>query len=185
MLAGLPMAASLINFVVLTSAASSINSGVYSSSRMLFGLARQNDAPAAFGRLNRRAVPGAGLTFSCICLLACVILLYLIPNLMTVFTLVSTVSVISSIFVWTMIFISYLAYRRKYPQRHAESVYKMPFGRVLPWIGMAFFAFVLVLLSLREDTRHALMATPLWFAGLAIAYWWRRCCKRPKNVAMA
>lgn len=36
-LVGLPAAASVINFVVLTSAASSANSGVFSTSRMLFG----------------------------------------------------------------------------------------------------------------------------------------------------
>lgn len=38
-LVGLPAAAGVINFVVLTSAASSANSGVFSTSRMLFGLA--------------------------------------------------------------------------------------------------------------------------------------------------
>lgn len=36
-LVGLPAAASVINFVVLTSAASSANSGVFSTNRMLFG----------------------------------------------------------------------------------------------------------------------------------------------------
>ncbi|MGL4668302.1 MAG: amino acid permease, partial [Saezia sp.] len=36
-LVGLPAAASIINFVVITSAASSANSGVYSTSRMLYG----------------------------------------------------------------------------------------------------------------------------------------------------
>lgn len=40
-LVGLPAAASVINFVVLTSAASSANSGVFSTSRMLFGTARK------------------------------------------------------------------------------------------------------------------------------------------------
>ncbi|VEB92902.1 D-alanine/D-serine/glycine permease [Citrobacter koseri] len=47
-LVGLPAAASLINFVVLTSAASSANSGVFSTSRMLFGLAQEGVAPKAF-----------------------------------------------------------------------------------------------------------------------------------------
>jgi D-serine/D-alanine/glycine transporter len=44
----LPAAASLINFVVLTSAASSANSGVFSTSRMLFGLAQDGQAPKMF-----------------------------------------------------------------------------------------------------------------------------------------
>jgi D-serine/D-alanine/glycine transporter len=184
MLAGLPMAASLVNFVVLTSATSSINSGVFSSGRMLFGLARQDDAPAVFGMLNRRAVPGYGLIFSCICLLGGVILLYAIPNLMTAFTLASTVSAILFMFVWIMIFSSYLVYRRKRPHCHAQSVYKMPLGRVFPWIGIAFFIFVLALLTLQQDTRDALLATPLWFAGLAIAYR-LRIRVRHKNIAAA
>ncbi|SQI93388.1 D-serine/D-alanine/glycine transporter [Salmonella enterica subsp. enterica serovar Bredeney] len=68
-LVGLPAAASVINFVVLTSAASSANSGVFSTSRMLFGLAQEGVAPKAFAKLSKRAVPAKGLTFSCICLL--------------------------------------------------------------------------------------------------------------------
>lgn len=111
-LVGLPAAASVINFVVLTSAASSANSGVFSTSRMLFGLAKEGDAPKQFGKLSRRSVPASGLTFSCICLLGGVVLIYLIPNVMTVFTLVTTVSAILFMFVWTIILCSYLVYRK-------------------------------------------------------------------------
>jgi D-serine/D-alanine/glycine transporter len=68
-LAGLPAAAGIINFVVLTSAASSANSGVFSTSRMLYGLSLKGDAPKSFGTLSRAACP-RGLLFSCICLLA-------------------------------------------------------------------------------------------------------------------
>ncbi|MDI8752067.1 amino acid permease, partial [Salmonella enterica subsp. enterica serovar Montevideo] len=42
----------VINFVVLTSAASSANSGVFSTSRMLFGLAQEGVAPKAFAKLS-------------------------------------------------------------------------------------------------------------------------------------
>lgn len=59
-LIGLPAAASVINFVVLTSAASSANSGVFSTSRMLFGLAQEGDAPKSFANLSKRAVPANG-----------------------------------------------------------------------------------------------------------------------------
>ncbi|QIZ50678.1 D-serine/D-alanine/glycine transporter [Dickeya zeae] len=169
-LVGLPAAASVINFVVLTSAASSANSGVFSTSRMLFGLARQGDAPARFGQLSKRAVPSAGLTFSCLCLLSGVVLIYLIPNVMTVFTLVTTVSAILFMFVWSIILCSYLAYRRHRPQLHQSSSYKMPCGIAMSWVCLAFFAFVLVLLTLQPDTRQALMVTPVWFVVLAIAY---------------
>ncbi|QOL15187.1 D-serine/D-alanine/glycine transporter [Dickeya dianthicola] len=169
-LVGLPAAASVINFVVLTSAASSANSGVFSTSRMLFGLARQGDAPARFGRLSKRAVPSTGLLFSCLCLLSGVVLIYLIPNVMTVFTLVTTVSAILFMFVWSIILCSYLVYRRNRPQLHQTSSYKMPWGIVMSWVCLAFFAFVVVLLTLQPDTLQALMVTPVWFVVLAIAY---------------
>lgn len=169
-LAGLPAAASIINFVVLTSAASSANSGVFSTSRMLFGLAQEGNAPKAFGK---RAVPSNGLTFSCICLLGGVVLIYLIPNVVTVFTLVTTVSAILFMFVWTIILCSYLVYRRQRPQLHEASIYKMPLGKLMCWVCMAFFAFVLVLLTLQDDTRQALLVTPLWFVVLGIGYWLR------------
>ena len=169
-LVGIPAAASIINFVVLTSAASSANSGVFSTSRMLYGLSQQGVASRAFGRLSARAVPTTGLFFSCLCLLIGVALIYLIPDVMKVFTLVTTVSAILFMFVWTIILCSYLAYRKKHPQRHAESAFKMPLGKFMCWVCMAFFAFVLVLLTLQEDTRQALMVTPLWFALLGVGW---------------
>jgi hypothetical protein len=52
-LAGIPAAASLINFVVLTSATSSANSGIFSTSRMLYGLAEEGHAPRGLSRLSR------------------------------------------------------------------------------------------------------------------------------------
>ena len=42
----------------------------------------------------------------------------------------------------------------------------MPLGKVMCWVCMAFFVFVLVLLTLEDDTREALMVTPLWFVLL-------------------
>ncbi|WP_409306183.1 D-serine/D-alanine/glycine transporter [Pectobacterium sp. B1J-3] len=178
-LVGLPAAASVINFVVLTSAASSANSGVFSTSRMLFGLAKQGDAPKRFGMLSKRAVPSAGLLFSCICLLSGVVLIYLIPNVMTVFTLVTTVSAILFMFIWSIILSAYLAYRKKRPHLHASSQYKMPWGIFMCWICLAFFAFVIVLLTLQPDTLQALLVTPIWFVILAITY---QFIRRKKHI---
>ncbi|MGU0043716.1 amino acid permease [Escherichia coli] len=93
-LVGLPAAASVINFVVLTSAASSANSGVFSTSRMYFSLAQEGVAPKAFAKLSKRAVPAKGLTFSCICLLGGVVMLYVNPSVIGAFTMITTVSAI-------------------------------------------------------------------------------------------
>ncbi|CAM3949416.1 D-serine/D-alanine/glycine transporter [Pseudomonas wadenswilerensis] len=169
-LAGLPAAASIINFVVLTSAASSANSGVFSTSRMLFGLAQQGNAPKRFEQLSKRSVPASGLLFSCTCLLAGALLMYVIPDLVEAFTLVTTVSAILFMFVWSLILLSYLNYRKQRAALHQASKYKMPGGRLMCWVCLAFFAFILVLLSLEHDTRQALIVTPLWFVLLTVTY---------------
>ena len=62
-LVGLPIAAGLINFVVATSALSSANSGIFATSRMLYGLALDNDASKSFSKLSKRKVPIRGLVF--------------------------------------------------------------------------------------------------------------------------
>ncbi len=169
-LAGLPAAAGVINFVVLTSAASSANSGVFSTSRMLYGLALKGDAPKTFHRLSRSSVPSRGLLFSCTCLLAGAFLMWVVPDLVEAFTLVTTVSAILFMFVWSLILLSYIAYRRQRAALHEASRYKMPGGVAMCWACLVFFAAILGLLTLQADTRQALVVTPAWFALLAIAY---------------
>ncbi|MEA9726528.1 D-serine/D-alanine/glycine transporter [Xanthomonas campestris] len=173
-LASVPAAASLINFVVLTSATSSANSGIFSTSRMLYGLAEERNAPRGFAKLTRAAVPARGLLFSCICLLLGAMLVYLIPDLVTAFTLVTTLSAVLFMFVWSLILCAYIAYRRKRPEQHATSAFKMPGGVLMCYVCLAFFAFIIVLLTLQPDTLHALLVSPLWFLVLAIAYWVKR-----------
>ncbi|MEY0542291.1 D-serine/D-alanine/glycine transporter [Providencia rettgeri] len=177
-LISLPAAASIVNFVVLTSAASSANSGVFSTSRMLFGLSKEGDAPKQFSQLSKKAVPATGLIFTCICLSFGIVLIYFIPDIMHAFTLVTTVSAILFMFIWSMILYSYLNFRKKRPEMHKTSHYKMPAGIVMSWLSLAFFAFMVVLLAFQNDTRQALIATPVWFILLFIGY---QFAKRRKN----
>ena len=55
--AGLAIAATIMNAVVLTSVISAANSGMYASTRMLYALAKDNHAPKMFGNVDRRGVP--------------------------------------------------------------------------------------------------------------------------------
>lgn len=169
-LAGLPAAASIINFVVLTSAASSANSGIYSTSRMMYGLALEGSAPKAWARLSRNSVPARGLVFSVLCLLPGIALLYAGSSVMEAFTLVTTVSAVMFMVVWAMILIAYLVYRRRRPQLHAASSFKMPAGVAMSWVVLGFFAAMVVVLLLEADTRAALLVTPVWFVALG-AVW--------------
>ena len=54
---GFAFAASLMNAVILTAILSAGNSGMYSSTRMLFKMAQEGRAPKWFGKLDGRGVP--------------------------------------------------------------------------------------------------------------------------------
>lgn len=168
-LVGFGAAAAVMNFVVITAAASGANSGLYSTSRMLYGLAHKGMASDGFGRLTRNGVPAWGL-FITVVLVGSSLLLTLSQSIMEAFTLVTTVSAVLFIFIWGLILVSYLVYRHRFPQAHAASVYRMPLGRFTSWLVLAFFVFTLYVLTRQHDTLTALAVTPAWFIGLGIAW---------------
>lgn len=180
-LVGIAGAAALMNFVVLTSASSAANSGIFSTSRMLYGLAHKNMAPNKLGRLSSRGVPQNGLFLS-VMIVGCSMFLLLSDTIMGAFTIVTTVSAVLFMFVWGLILVSYISYRRKCPQAHAASAYKMPGGVPLCYLVLAFFAFVLVLLTQQQDTLHALLATPFWFLLLYVAWRFTKDKVRPDDT---
>ncbi|WP_176747125.1 amino acid permease [Actinomyces sp. HMSC075C01] len=170
-LAGLGVAAGLVNFVVLTAAASSTNSGVYSTSRMLFGLSWAGNAPHVFRRLTARSVPGASLVFTCAFLLTSIPLLYTSQSIIAAFTKVTSVAIVLFILVWCIIVVSYLRFRSLRPELHEASAFRLPGGRVTAWLSLAFFAFVIWTLTLAHDTRIAVFfAAPLWLVTLGVAW---------------
>ncbi|MBI6548633.1 amino acid permease [Xenorhabdus lircayensis] len=174
-LAGLPAAAAVINFVALTSAMSSANSGLYACTRMLYGLSTEKLAHGKFGQLSvNSAVPIFSLIFSVICMASGVLLLFIIPDVMKLFTIVSTVAAIMVIYSWCMILLAYLAYRKKRPDLHKKSIYKMPMGIPMTWCTLIFFAFTVVIMVFDYDTRVALYGTPVWFVILEVLWRMRK-----------
>ncbi|TDM10617.1 amino acid permease [Macrococcus lamae] len=170
-LIGVVFAASLINFVVITSASSSCNSGIFSNSRMLFGLSKNYaKGEGFFQKTNKQGVPANAVIFSSSLLLISVLLNYLIPNAAQVFTLVTTISTVFFLVVWSLIIISYMMYLKRHPEKHASSAFKMPGGMISAMIILLFFIFVFALLFLAPDTRVALYWTPLWFVILFVMY---------------
>ena len=179
-LAGLSAAASVMNAVVLSSASSSCNSGIYSTSRMVFGLAHKRMAPSVFRRLTRGGVPWAGLIVTVV-IICCAHLLTLSGGVMRAFTLVTTVSSVLFLFVWSVILVCYILYRRRHPDAHRASAYRMPGAAFMPWVVLAFFAFVVLALTTKADTRNALAVTPVWFLILGVA--WTRVRRRIRRPA--
>jgi D-serine/D-alanine/glycine transporter len=169
-LAGFAGAASIVNFVVITAAASAANSGMYSTGRMLYGLADEGSAPAGFRRLNRGGVPAPALLATAALLLTAIPLLHVGGSVIGAFTLVTTIASLLFMFVWAMIMVSYLVYRRRHARRHADSTFKMPGGRVMCWAVLVFFVFVMATLGTERNTAIALAWFPVWFVVLAAGW---------------
>ncbi|MGA9172406.1 MAG: amino acid permease, partial [Thermoactinomyces sp.] len=163
---GIPAAAGIINFVVLTAALSSCNSGMFSTGRMLYTLAHQNQAPKSFGEVSKRKVPARGITASFIVLLIGVLLNYFIPK--QAFAYITSVATIGALWVWGIIVYAHLKYRKR--KQAKNDSFKMPGYPVTNWIVILFLVMVAVLLAFSEDTRVALYVAPFWFGILAISY---------------
>jgi D-serine/D-alanine/glycine transporter len=177
---GIVAAASIINFVVLTSAASAGNSAMFSTSRMVYSLAKENNAPKKMANLNKRQVPANALLFSTAVVLISTILNYIMPE--GVFTLITSISTICFIFVWAITVICHMKYRKTRPELAKKNTFKMPFYPVSNYLILAFLAFVIVILAFAEDTRVALFVTPVWFIMLIAIYKFRKTNTKQEPV---
>ncbi len=180
-LAGLGIAAVVVNLVVLTSAASSANSGIYSTSRMIYGLAVHGNAPGVFGKLSKRKVPQNALMFSCVFMLLGLVMLYSGDSVISAFVIVTSLGSVIVISTWSMIMVSYVVYRRRRPHLHAASNFKMPGSTFMPYVVLTFFALMIVALAQDADTRKGLYVAPIWFIGLGAAWFVNR--KTPRQQA--
>lgn len=124
-LIGVPFAAGIVNFVVLTAAASATNSGIYSNSRILFGLAKQGLGPKALTKTNSNGVPYLSMFVSSITLLIAALLNFVFPDAIKLFIYVTTLSTVLFLVVWGMIIVSYIAYVKKNPEQHQSSAFKL------------------------------------------------------------
>lgn len=165
---GIVGAASMVNFVVLTSAASACNSGVFSTSRLLYSLAKRNHAPGILEILTSKQVPANALFLSVLVICLVVALQYVVAE--GVFVIISSVSTFCFLYIWGIITICHMKFIRKRPDLAAKSVFKMPLFPFLNYLVLAFFAFVIVTLAFNPATRVALFVTPVWFIMLLLIY---------------
>ncbi|TKI56737.1 amino acid permease [Brevibacillus antibioticus] len=178
---GIAAAAGIVNFVVLTSAASACNSAIFSTSRMVYSLAKEKNAPVPLTKLTANKVPANALLFSTVVILIAVVLNYVMPE--GVFTLITSVSTVCFIFIWGITVICHLKYRKTRPDLAKANSFKMPLYPFANYLILAFLAFILVVLALAEDTRVALFITPVWFILLVAIYKLRKTKTNEIKVA--
>ncbi|MFQ6326832.1 amino acid permease [Nocardia sp. CWNU-33] len=166
---GIPGAAGIINFVLLTAALSSCNSGIYSTGRMLRTLSLHGEAPAALGKLSSRSVPFAGIAASAAAMVIGVIVNIVSPD--KAFAYITSVSTIGIIFVWSMILVCHLIYRAKVARGELPaSDYRLPAAPYTTVLALAFLGLVVVLLFCTESGRTAVVVGAVWAVLVCAGY---------------
>ncbi|MDR0985116.1 MAG: amino acid permease [Endomicrobium sp.] len=165
---GIKQAASIINFVVITAALSSCNSGMFSNGRMLYNLALQNQAPKFLGKLNSNKIPANGIIFTFFVALLGVMLNYVMPN--NVFMTLAGISTALGIWIFAVIVIVQMCSRKNMSFEEVSKLkYPMIFYPYSNYIALAALMLTLYLLFLEKTTRMSILSL-LWLAIIYVIY---------------
>ncbi|MFE7776784.1 amino acid permease [Streptomyces sp. NPDC057445] len=142
---GIPGAAGVMNLVVLTAALSSLNSGLYSTGRILRSMSLSGSAPKFTGVMNKGGVPYGGILLTAGFGVAGVLLNYVMPG--DAFELVLNFASIGIIGTWGMIMVcSLLFWTRSKDGRVTRPGYQLPWAPYTQIVTLVFLASVLVLM---------------------------------------
>lgn len=167
---GIAAAASVVNFVVLSSAASACNSALFSTSRMLYGLAKDENAPKSLAKLSQSSTPARALLVSTLVIGTTVILNYIMPE--GVFSLISGISTLCFLFIWAIIVVCHMKFLQQTKEQNRPE-FRLKGAHWINWLSLAFIFGVIVICFCLESTRPALIVTPLWLLALLGIYQWR------------
>lgn len=154
---GITAAASVINFVVLTAALSGANSGIYSSSRMLYKLAHEGEAPKTFGHVSKRIVPShaiIGITSGIfVGFMLNVLAQFLNKSLANVFVIVYSSSVLPGMVAWFVILLAELRFRRKNPHLMENHPFKLPLYPYSNYFALIMLVVIGVFMFINPETQ--------------------------------
>jgi L-asparagine transporter-like permease len=154
-LIGIPAASHLVNFVVVTAAASSMNCNLYLASRMIFSLARGGFAPQSWGRVSSQGTPVRALLVSAAGLGLALIVSILYPA--SAYVYLFGISLFGGLYAWLIIFVTHLFFRRR-PRPLASG------------LGALSIAAILLTTWWVEGMRITLIAGVSWLAVLSVLY---------------
>lgn len=170
-LAGVPYAAGIMNFVILTAILSVGNSCLYASTRLLWSMANDGMAPALFGRLTKRRVPLNALIFT-----MAFSLLSLLTSVMeadAVFVLLMSIAAIAVTISWMGIATSQLLFRKRYLKQGGkleDLQYRVKFYPLVPLTCISFCLIILIFLAFDPTQRIGLVYGIGFFAACMIFY---------------
>ncbi|KFC03790.1 phenylalanine-specific permease [Trabulsiella guamensis ATCC 49490] len=160
--------ASALNFVILVASLSVYNSGVYSNSRMLFGLSIQGNAPKFLTRISRRGVPVNSLLLSGAITSLVVLINYLLPQ--QAFGLLMALVVATLLLNWVMICMAHLKFRAAQRRKGRVPKFKALLSPASNYLCIAFLLMILGLMCTMDGMRLSALLLPAWVIFLFIAF---------------
>jgi len=153
--AGIPAAASIISFVILTAALSGANANLYAASRMLFSLARRGWAPAALGRLNAAGSPNLALLASSYGIVVAVVLeTWAAKN---AFVYILTGALFGLLLSWLVSLAAHISFRRRISSAQIAALpLRSPLGGWGSLLGLALL--IVAILRTWWDSRVSLIS---------------------------
>jgi aromatic amino acid transport protein AroP len=167
-LIGSDTAANILNFVVLTAALSVYNSCVYCTSRMMYGLAEQGDAPKALTKVNKRGVPVLSIGVSALVTLLCVLVNYLAPK--SALELLMALVVASLVINWAMISLAHMKFRKAMDAKGVVPGFKAFWYPFSNYLCLAFVVFILGIMLLIPGINVSVYAIPFWLGLLWVCF---------------
>ena len=181
---GITGAASIINFVVLTAALSGANSGIYSSSRMLFKLANEGDAPKIFGQISKKIVPSkaiVGITSGILIGFVLNFILSTVNKTMDeIFVIVYSSSVLPGMVAWFVILMAEYKFRKNNPEIMKDHPFKLPLYPYSNFFAFAVLVLIVIFMFLNDETRISVTVGALVLLASATEYYFRRMHKKNK-----
>jgi L-asparagine permease len=142
---GIPGTAGIMNLVVLTAALSSLNSGLYSTGRILRSMAMSGSAPKFTARMNKGQVPYGGILLTAGFGVLGVGLNYVMPG--EAFEIVINLASIGILGTWGMIMLcSLLFWVRAKEGKVTRPSYRLPWAPYVQIVTLVFLVTVLFLM---------------------------------------
>lgn len=171
---GITAAASVINFVVLTAALSGANSGIYSSSRMLYKLAHEGEAPKTFKYVSKHIVPSHaiwGITGGIfIGFMINVILQYLNNSLSNIFVIVYSSSVLPGMVAWFVILLAELRFRKNNSDLMKKHPFKLPLYPYSNYFALIMLTIIVIFMFINPETRVSVIVGAAVLIIAALTY---------------
>jgi L-asparagine transporter-like permease len=170
---GIPHAAGAMNLVVISAAASSANSNLYMTARMLLSLARSGYAPRSLAVVSGSGVPLRAVAAASTGVVAAILLAVYAPA--NAFLALYGTAVAGMLFIWVVILVTYLRFRKALtPDQLAKLPVKMPAHRAAAWFGIVSLVAIAATSFFVEGLQYSVVFFLPFLALMSLVYARRR-----------